>query len=156
RQGKWFILKVMPYRTQDNAIRGVVMTLVDITELEMANQQIAYQENVLRKSPHAIISVDHDLRIVNWNQAAQTLFGFTFQEAVGKEIETVLRTQYVSERREQVWTAVHESGLWSGEIRQTSKDGTVFPILALISTIKNHGEQQTGMVWVNRLIAGTH
>ncbi|MEZ4646734.1 MAG: chemotaxis protein CheB [Chloroflexota bacterium] len=156
RQGKWFILKVMPYRTQDNAIRGVVMTLVDITELEMANQQIAYQENVLRKSPHAIISVDHDLRIVNWNQAAQTLFGFTFQEAVGKEIETVLRTQYVSERREQVLTAVHESGLWSGEIRQTSKNGTVLPILALISTIKNHGEQQTGMVWVNRLIAGTN
>ena len=31
RDGRWFAVRIMPYRTQDNRIDGVVITFLDIT-----------------------------------------------------------------------------------------------------------------------------
>ena len=31
RDGRWFTVRIMPYRTQDNRIDGVVITFVEIT-----------------------------------------------------------------------------------------------------------------------------
>jgi two-component system CheB/CheR fusion protein len=35
----WYILRILPYRTLDNLIDGVVLTFVDITELRLAQEQ---------------------------------------------------------------------------------------------------------------------
>jgi two-component system, chemotaxis family, CheB/CheR fusion protein len=32
--GRWYRVRVMPYRTQDNVIDGVVITFIDITEIK--------------------------------------------------------------------------------------------------------------------------
>lgn len=32
--GRWFRVRIMPYRTQDNVIDGVVITFTDITEIK--------------------------------------------------------------------------------------------------------------------------
>ncbi|MGR9117464.1 MAG: PAS domain-containing protein, partial [Gammaproteobacteria bacterium] len=36
----WFKVRIMPYRTQDNVIDGVVITLVDITETKQLETQL--------------------------------------------------------------------------------------------------------------------
>ena len=43
RDGRWFAVRIMPYRTQDNRIDGVVITFVDIT-------QVKVQEEALREA----------------------------------------------------------------------------------------------------------
>lgn len=40
-QGMWFILKTIPYRTTENVIKGVVITLVDISQLKRAQEELA-------------------------------------------------------------------------------------------------------------------
>jgi len=49
--GKWFIIKIMPYRTLDDFIDGVVVTFIDITlakileqELKKANELLSFSE----------------------------------------------------------------------------------------------------------------
>ena len=32
--GRWYRVRIMPYRTQDNVIDGVVITFIDITEIK--------------------------------------------------------------------------------------------------------------------------
>jgi hypothetical protein len=32
RDGRWYRVRIMPYRTQDNVIDGVVITFIDITD----------------------------------------------------------------------------------------------------------------------------
>jgi PAS domain S-box-containing protein len=32
--GRWYRVRIMPYRTQDNIIDGVVVTFIDITEIK--------------------------------------------------------------------------------------------------------------------------
>jgi two-component system CheB/CheR fusion protein len=41
--GNWFAMRILPYRTLDNVIEGVVITFVDISEMKRA-------EAVLRKA----------------------------------------------------------------------------------------------------------
>jgi len=70
--GAWFLRRILPYRTQDQAVAGVVITFVDITErkqaahaLEAARQQ-ADQANLAKS--RFLAAASHDLR-----QPLQTL-----------------------------------------------------------------------------------
>ena len=72
QSGVWFIRRILPYRTQDNAVEGVVITFVDITErkhtadaLEAAERQ-AERANVAKS--RFLAAASHDLR-----QPLQTL-----------------------------------------------------------------------------------
>ena len=47
RDGRWFAVRIMPYRTQDNRIDGVVITFVDITLVKV-------QEDTLREALAAL------------------------------------------------------------------------------------------------------
>ena len=38
--GRWFRVRIMPYRTQDNVIDGVVMTFTDITEIKRLEAEL--------------------------------------------------------------------------------------------------------------------
>jgi two-component system, chemotaxis family, CheB/CheR fusion protein len=72
RSGDWYIRRILPYRTQDNGVEGVVITFADITErrrtsnaLEAAKRQ-AEQANVAKS--RFLTAASHDLR-----QPLQTL-----------------------------------------------------------------------------------
>src|SRR6185295_425440 len=53
----------------------------DVTELQ---DQKRYFESLLETSPTAIVITDLNARIVSWNPAAERLFGFTAEEALGR------------------------------------------------------------------------
>src|SRR5262249_51944911 len=39
-RGRWYIRRILPYRTQDNRIEGVVVTFTDITPLRQAMEEV--------------------------------------------------------------------------------------------------------------------
>ncbi len=70
--GAWYIRRVLPYRADDNAVEGVVITFVDITERRRladalaATERKAQQANVAKS--RFLAAASHDLR-----QPLQTL-----------------------------------------------------------------------------------
>lgn len=40
KDGRWFSVKIMPYRTVDDRIEGLVITFIDITELKQAEEKL--------------------------------------------------------------------------------------------------------------------
>ena len=38
--GRWYRVRIMPYRTQENVIYGVVITFIDITEIKMLEAEL--------------------------------------------------------------------------------------------------------------------
>jgi two-component system CheB/CheR fusion protein len=74
--GKAFVRRVLPYRTADNRIDGVVVTFVDITgrlAAETALRHSVEQHRLIVQSvqEHAIFLVGLDGRIASWNPGAQ-------------------------------------------------------------------------------------
>lgn len=51
--GKWFLVRLLPYRTTDNHIAGVVLTLVDITDRKLAEQAVQANEGQFRRAIEA-------------------------------------------------------------------------------------------------------
>jgi two-component system CheB/CheR fusion protein len=45
--GRWFLVRIMPYRTLDNRIDGVVITFVDITESKAIEAELRKRQNAL-------------------------------------------------------------------------------------------------------------
>ena len=66
-------MRILPYRTTDNVIDGLVVTLVDITRLKQAEQAAeqsrAYAESIVATVREPLLVLDQELRVVSANRA---------------------------------------------------------------------------------------
>ncbi|HEY0008171.1 MAG TPA: PAS domain S-box protein, partial [Tepidisphaeraceae bacterium] len=84
-----YLRRVLPYRTGDNRIDGVVVTFTDITgrvkaEAALRNSEEEYRLIVHGVKDHAIFAIDLDGRIATWNPGAERVLGYSQAEAVGQ------------------------------------------------------------------------
>ena len=86
-RGRWFALRIQPYRTLDNVIESAVITFVDITEAVHARDALRKANDVLRlavvvRDAHDAITVQ-DLQgdTLAWNPGAVRLYGRSEAEA---------------------------------------------------------------------------
>jgi two-component system CheB/CheR fusion protein len=82
----WYILRILPYRTVDNLIDGVVMTFVDVTELRWVQEQNAQLARIVEFSQDAILGKTLDGTITSWNAGAEKMYGYTAQEVIGRSV----------------------------------------------------------------------
>jgi two-component system, chemotaxis family, CheB/CheR fusion protein len=81
--GRWYLRRVLPYRTTENQISGVVITFVDIGARKQAEQEILEaRENlhaVLEQLPAAVVIAEAPTgKLMLANRHAATLFGRPF------------------------------------------------------------------------------
>jgi two-component system, chemotaxis family, CheB/CheR fusion protein len=84
-----FLMRMVPYRTIDNVIDGVVMTFVDITERKRHERERGMLSAIVDSSFDAIIGHQLDGTITSWNRAAETMFGYRADEAVGTSMSVL-------------------------------------------------------------------
>lgn len=81
-------VSAVPLRDADGRITGGIGTAADITEQEEAAQEIRgvglRLAAVLNAAPQAIILMTGDGVITEWNRAAERMFGWPREEAVGR------------------------------------------------------------------------
>jgi two-component system CheB/CheR fusion protein len=97
-RGRPHFLRILPYRLgprlrgqgpdepEGRPISGVVLTITDISALDRARQRLAQLSAIVESSEDAILRKDLSGRIETWNKAAERLYGYTAEEAVGKDV----------------------------------------------------------------------
>ena len=85
-------------------------------------EQTRRQAALIDLSPDAIIVRRLDGTITFWSRGAETLYGWTKEEAVGQRSDTMFQTQ-LPEPLEQVAEHLKHSGQWSGDVVHHAKDG---------------------------------
>jgi two-component system CheB/CheR fusion protein len=90
--GDLFLVRVLPYRTSDDRIEGVVLTFIDVTALRQAEAEVLASEERLRllidsASDYAIFTIDRDGLIESWNTGAERIWGYRAAEIVGQAFE---------------------------------------------------------------------
>ncbi len=76
--GKWYMMHIIPYRTLENVVEGVVVSFVDITEIK-ALRRLAV---IVNDANDAIILHDLEGNILAWNKRATQIYGWNEAEAL--------------------------------------------------------------------------
>ncbi|WP_036177302.1 CheR family methyltransferase [Massilia sp. 9096] len=119
--GRWYIVRLLPYRTTEDRIEGAIMTFFDISERRHAEEQARVNEarmQMVAESTHdyAIISIDAEGRATSWNKGAERLFGYTETEMLGNSLEVL----YTPEDRER---GAREDEMYRARDEGRSEDG---------------------------------
>jgi PAS domain S-box-containing protein len=94
-----------------------------LAETQENHTRLAEQAHLLDLSTDAIIVRDLQGVIQFWNLGAEELYGWTRLEALGKQKNQLLKTEF-SEPLEQIMDRLQREGRWVGELVQRRRDGT--------------------------------
>jgi PAS domain S-box-containing protein len=107
----------------------VIAAIRDATERRAAERERALQaerllvlSDFLNQAYDAILIRDPISRITSWNQAAERLYGWEKQEALGRISHVLLKTRFPTNRL-LIETDLEQQGQWSGELVHTCRDG---------------------------------
>jgi two-component system CheB/CheR fusion protein len=99
RTGAWYIRRILPYRTSDNGVDGIVITFVDITERRRAADALEVAERQAQSANAAksrfLAAASHDLRqplqtlVLLQSRLANTVEGERAQKLVARLDETL-------------------------------------------------------------------
>jgi len=117
---------------------------------EQADEQIRHQADLLQNVSDAVITTDSDFNITSWNHAAETLYGWSADEAIGSPSRKILLTEYPEEPEMQTRERLLRHGSWKGEVIHKRRDGTRINILASVSLLKDRTGKILGIIAVNR------
>jgi PAS domain S-box-containing protein len=121
-QTRWMYGNAIPLFDGQGEVRGAIGAFVDITERKQAEETLLKQAALIDLSPDAVMVRGLGGTVKFWAHGAETLYGFTKGEAVGKLSHELLQTRF-PEPLEAIMRQVAENGSWTGELVHRAKDG---------------------------------
>src|SRR5512145_2900494 len=89
---------------------------------------LAHPQRLLDASPDALLTLTHDGRVLSWNRGAESMYGFTSQEAIGRRItELVVPEELHDETSTDLCCAVATGAVAAERVRRR-KDGALIPV----------------------------
>ncbi|HTO03893.1 MAG TPA: PAS domain S-box protein [Opitutus sp.] len=143
---------------QSNVVRNiagettqVLVVARDVTERQAADERIRHQADLLNRAQDAILMRDMQDRITYWNHSAARIYGWSAEQAQGREANALW-----NEDRAQVETARHATlfyGEWTGEMRQRSRAGADLIMQSRWSLVQGRNGLPSGFLVINTDIA---
>jgi len=107
---------------------------IDLAYQSKINEQLSYMAALINQSEDAIISLRNGV-IETWNKGAETIYGYTDKEALGRDRYEITRPQLSEAEKNVVMDSLKEKGKWNGEVLHTHKNGEKLYMLLSITVI---------------------
>ncbi|WP_243544906.1 sensor domain-containing diguanylate cyclase [Pseudodesulfovibrio tunisiensis] len=145
----WLQLSGVPYFDEDgkfSGYRGAGMNITDRKRIESTVKASERKLRALAESAYdAIVMIDFNGRISFWNHAAEKLFGYTEQQALGQEVHDLVAPEQDRNvaKRGMFQFAITGKGSVIGNIQEVTgrrKDGSTFPAERSVSAFRLSGQ----------------
>jgi two-component system CheB/CheR fusion protein len=154
--GKWYALRIKPYRTSANVIEGAVITFMDITEtkhdreaLRQANAKLRLAV-VVRDAHDAITVQDMDGCIIAWNQGAVRMYGWSEAEALTMNVSDRIPEELQAEALVNIYRLSLAQKLEPCRTQRLAKDGKVVEIWLTSTALVNEGGKMYAIMTTER------
>jgi two-component system CheB/CheR fusion protein len=159
-EGKFFTMRIQPYRTLENAIEGAVVSFVDITAMVRAREDLRKANELLRlavvvRDAHDAVTVqDLEGGILAWNPAATRIYGWSEAEAL--RMNAAVRIPEVLREAERA----KADAIARGEIlpaytsERLTKDGRTIAVEISVTALVNEAGRIYGLATTEHLKSG--
>jgi PAS domain S-box-containing protein len=128
-------LTVSPLYDDDGRVIGASKIARDISDRKDADRAIRRLAAVVESSDDAIVAKDLQSTIVSWNRAAERMFGYTAEEAIGRSVRMIIPDDLQAEE-DMVLAKIRAGGLVDHyETRRRRKDGSEVLVSLTVSPI---------------------
>ncbi|MBI4788718.1 MAG: PAS domain S-box protein [Chloroflexi bacterium] len=133
-------------KDQDGNPQESLVVLRDVTEHKRMEEELRrqeqYFESIVDHSPVAIVTTDWDATVVSWNPAAETLFGYTAEQAIGRSIdELVANAESMRAEAEGYNEQIRREGSIRAITQRMRRDGALVDVELLALPVKVGGER---------------
>ena len=90
QNGRWYTVRILPYRTLDDRIDGTVITFSDVTRLKEIENELRYEktyaERITETVRHPLLVLDEELRVLSANLAFYETFDVGAEQTAGRRV----------------------------------------------------------------------
>lgn len=147
---RWFLTRALPVYDHQGKIIKWFGTSTDINDRKQAEEKLLFHASLAQNISDAVIVTDMESKIISWNSAAESLYGWKAEEVQGKLLYKVLQTQYPTAAREEWLNMVIANNYWRGEVRHLRRDGAWLDIQVGVSIVRDLEGKIIGMVEIAR------
>jgi len=144
----WSELITCALRDESGEITAALELVVPINERKVVEESLRESEELLRTitsvARDAIIMIDDEDNITFWNNAAEEIFGYKYDEIIGKSCHKILAPERFRQAHADAFPRFRETGAGNAigqtiELWAVRKDGTEFPMELSLSAVQLKG-----------------
>lgn len=132
--------------SEDKNTVGFLGVYHDISTIKRTENDLRrlkeYYEALFRNSPAAIISVDSNVDIVSWNPMAEQLFGYSKEEAIGKNLDSMVANNPDIRAEAEGYSQQAFSELFQATSMRTHKSGKLIEVEILALPVEIDEDNQ--------------
>lgn len=158
-EGKWYMMRIQPYRTLENIIEGAVITFVDITQiiemrqtLSNTNKELLRMAVIIRDANDAITIQDLDGKILAWNPMATKMYGWSEAQALKMNVKDRIPKEQADEELETILKLGKHEIMEPYATKRKTKSGSIINILLTSTALVNEAGKMYGVATTEREI----
>ena len=112
-------------------------------------EELHFQASVLEAVGQSVIATDLEGKVLYWNRAAEEIYGWSSEEALGRSLRDLTVSEESLEKAEEVESVLRAGRAWSGETLLRRKDGSYVPVLGTATPLFDGRGNLVGKIGVS-------
>jgi PAS domain S-box-containing protein len=149
---KWLRDYAQPIGTESDGRLFVIASAQEITAAKRSQEEMRRLASIVEHSQDAIMDMTLDGVIVNWNRAAERIYGYTSEEVKGRSATLLVPTDRMDETA-RILSTVRRGGVSRLETLRLRKNGAVIPVALIVAPVRDVLGQLVGTSTISRDIS---
>jgi two-component system, chemotaxis family, CheB/CheR fusion protein len=145
-----YTMRVLPYRTMEDRINGVVVTFYDTTERKRMEEAKFFLASIVESSKDSMLTINFNGIITSWNRAAESLYGYTAREAIGKPLTMLTLPEDLQEILSNIQKIKRGEAVEIFDTFRLNKDGRQMHLEIALSPVRDADGQIIGVSTIAR------
>ena len=138
-----------PIKEADGTVSGIFVQGSEVTNSVRAERKILFQAKLLDVVQEAVIATDLAGSVVYWNRFAESLYGWSAEEVLGRSILDLNVSPPARGDAKAIMTRLQAGETWSGEMVLQRRDGTRFPAHVSDAPVHDEAGELVGIVGIS-------
>lgn len=152
-QPYWIHIKTDPLFDHDGALTGFIAIQTDITQRKQEELRLQFKAQLLNTIGESVIATDKEGKIIFWNAAAESLYGWSEEEAMGNIITEIIASHQSKDEAEEIFRLLVNGEQWSGKFKARRKDGREFVVMVTDIPLLDDNGNMYAIVGMSRPMA---